>query len=160
MRTLSPAMLAAMHAPETAEAVLVRISIHHPLIVGGPLRLVSNLENLVANGNTYTAFPFQITLPDDDEAGAVPRLKLVIDNVDRQIVTTIRQLPPSPPPTVDLDICLASQPDVAEVTYTGLALRTVPYDVYTVEGDLVLDEDDREPYPQYAMTPALFPGLF
>lgn len=160
MRTLSPAMLAALHAQETGEVVLARIIITHPLIIGGPLRLVQNLQDVVAGGNTYTAFPFQITLPDEDEAGATPRIKLVIDNVDRSIVATIRSLPPSPPPSVDIEIFLASQPNVVEVSYTGLTLRTVPYDVFTIEGDLVLDEDDREPYPQNAMTPALFPGLF
>lgn len=160
MRTLSAQMLAALHAQETGAVVQARISITHPLILGGPLRFVSDLTDLVTGGNTYTAFPFQITLPDEDEEGATPRIKLMIDNVDRQIVATIRSLPPSPPPTVDIEIFLASQPTTVEVAYTGLVLRTVPYDVFTVEGDLVLDEDDREPYPQYAMTPALFPGLF
>jgi hypothetical protein len=160
MRTLSAPMLAALHAQHTDEVALVRIVISHPLIVGGPLRLVNNLENVTGGGNVYTAFPFHITLPDHDDQGATPKVRLVIDNTDQQIVATIRALPPSPPPTIDIEIFLASQPDVIEVRYTGLTLRTVPYDVFTVEGDLLLDEDDLEPYPQYAMTPALFPGLF
>ncbi|MBW1803819.1 MAG: DUF1833 family protein, partial [Deltaproteobacteria bacterium] len=30
------------------------------------LRAVNNLEDVTSNGNLYTAFPFELTLPPDD----------------------------------------------------------------------------------------------
>lgn len=160
MRTLSSDALVAMFAQETDKVLLARIEISHAAIVGGPLRFVNNLTNIIAGANTYTAFPFQITLPDEDDQGGVPKVKLLIDNVDRQIVQAIRSLPPSPAPTVKVELFLAHQPTVVEVSYADLILRQVPYNVFTVEGELLLDEDDLEPYPQYSFTPAHFPGLF
>ncbi|HMU54865.1 MAG TPA: DUF1833 family protein [Nitrospira sp.] len=159
MRTLSTLMLQVAHAQETGEVVLARTEISHPLILDGPLRFVNNLTDVVASGQTFTAFPFQVTLPDDADEG-VPKLRLVLDNVDRRIVQTIRSLPPSPAPTVRVDLFLASQPTVLEASFTDLVLRQTSYDVLTVSGDLLVDEDDLEPYPQYTMTPAAFPGLF
>lgn len=159
MRNLSSLMQRMFSAQETGEVVLARTEISHPLILDGPLRFVNNLSDVVVSGDTFTAFPFQVTLPDDADEG-VPKLKLIIDNVDRRIVQTIRSLPPSPAPTVRVDIFLASQPTVLEASFPDLVLRQVDYDVFTVSGDLLVDEDDREPYPQHTMSPALFPGLF
>lgn len=160
MRTLSADALTALFAQETDKVLLARIEISHASILGGPLRFVNNMSDVVAGANTYTAFPFQITLPDEDDQGGVPKIKLLIDNVDRQIVQTIRSLPPSPAPTVKVELFLAHQPTTVEVSYADLILRQVPYNVFTVEGDLLLDDDDLEPYPQYSFSPANFPGLF
>lgn len=160
MRTLSSDMLAAGHAQETDKVLLARISINHPLIVGGPLRLVSNLENATASGNVFTAFPFQIVLPDEAEDGAAPRLRLVLDAVDQTILAAIRALPPTPAPTLDVELFLAHQPETVERSWSGLTLRQVSYDTFTISGELLPDEDDREPYPQYTVSPAHFPGVF
>ena len=158
-RTLSALMQSAANAQETGEVILAIVSISHASIVGGPLRVVNNLTNVVSNGNTYTAFPFQVTLPEDTDDG-MPKLRLVLDNVDRSIVSAIRSIPPSTPPIVQIDIVLASQPNTIEVSFTGLKLRQVSYDALTVEGDLAVNEDDLEPFPQGSFTPSKFPGLF
>lgn len=159
MRTVSSAYLRAALAGETDEVLLCRIEISHPQILDGPVRLVSNLEDLTVNGNVYTAFPFEIVLPEDDEE-AIPTIRLRIDTVDQQIVEAIRRLPPSPPPEITIALCLASQPNVVEAQFEDLILREVPYDAFSIDGTLALDEDDLEPYPQYSFTPALFPGMF
>lgn len=158
-RPLSTVLHTAMNAQQTGEVLLAICSITHASILNGPLRVVNNLVDFVSNGNTYTAFPFQITLPEDADEGR-PRLRLVLDNVDRSIITAIRSIPPSTPPTVQVDLVLASQPNTVEVSFPNLTLRNVDYDVFVVEGDLALDEDDREPFPSMSFTPQLFVGLF
>jgi len=158
-RPLSLALKAAMHAQQTGEVLLSLCTITHPSILGGPLRVINDLQNMVSDGNTYLAFPFQITLPGDGEEGR-PTLRLVLDNIDRSIVQAIRSIPVSTPPTVQVDLVLASQPDDVEISFPSLTLRNVEYDVFVVSGDLALDEDDREPLPSASFTPQLFPGLF
>jgi len=158
-RPLSDALKTALYAQQTGEVLLAICAISHPSIVNGPLRVVNDLQDFVSNGLTYTAFPFQVTLPADGEDGRTS-LRLVLDNIDRTVVQAIRSIPPSSTPTVQVDLVLASQPDVVEISFPNLTLRSVDYDVFVVEGDLELDEDDREPFPYASFTPQLFPGLF
>ena len=158
-RPLSSALKISMTAQQTGEVLLAICQISHASIVGGPLRVVNDLQDFVSNGQTYSAFPFQVTLPADGEEGR-PSVRLVLDNVDRSMIAAIRGIPPSSPPTVQVDLVLASQPDVIEISFPNLTLRNVDYDQFVIEGDLALDEDDREPIPYQSFTPQLFPGLF
>lgn len=158
-RPLSSALKIAMHAQQTGEALLAITQISHASILNGPLRLVNDLQDFVSDGVTYTALPFQITLPSAGEEGR-PSVRLVVDNVDRSMVAAIRGIPPGSTPTVQIDLVLASQPDVIELSFPSLSLRNVDYDQFVIEGTLALDEDDREPIPFMSFTPQLFPGLF
>jgi hypothetical protein len=147
------------NAQETGEVLLALVTITHSSIVGGPLRVVQDLQNLTSNGNVYTAFPFHVTLPIDSDEGAI-QVKLVIDNVDRQIVQTIKAIPPSSPPTVQIDLVVAGQPDVVELSMPGMTLRNVSGDAFQIEGELRIDEEDLIPFPEGAFTPQDFPGIF
>lgn len=158
-RTTSTLFKTMANAQETKEVLLALITITHDSIVGGPLRLVQDLQDLTSNGNVYTAFPFQVTLPNDSDEGVL-QVKLVIDNVDRQIAQAIRTMPPSSPPTVQIDLVIASQPDVVEMSIVGLTLRNVSGDAFQIEGDLRIDEEDLIPFPEGAFTPQDFPGMF
>lgn len=158
-RPLSLELKAAMHAQETGAVLLAICAISHPSILNGPLRVVNDLVDFVSDGHTYTAFPFQITLPEDTDEGR-PSLRLVLDNIDRTIVQALRSIPPSSPPTVQVDLVLASQPDTLDLSFPNLTLRNVDYDLFVVEGDLVLNEDDREPIPSASFSPQSYPGLF
>lgn len=121
-----------------------------------PLRFVNNNENIVSRGNTYTAFPFEIDLPNDDP-DQPPKAQLRIDNVDRSIVQTIRTI--TSPPTVTIEVILASAPNTVEVSFTNLTLRNVSYDESEVTGELVFDAIYTEPV-SVTMTPSRFPGMF
>ncbi|MEQ1844643.1 MAG: DUF1833 family protein [Nitrospira sp.] len=158
-RSVSALFKQAVTAQETGEALVAITSISHASIVNGPLRLVNNLQNVVSNGNTYTAFPFEVTLPEDHQ-DALPKVRLVLDNIDRSIVQAIRSIPPNSPPTVQIDLVLAGQPDIVELSFPDLTLRQVSYDALTIEGVLVIDEDDLEPFPADSFTPLNFPALF
>ncbi len=156
MRNLSPVLQRALYAESTTEVVLLLLTIAHPNLVT-PIRVVNNLEPITSQGYTWAAFPFEISLPAESD-DQIPVMTLRIDNVDRQIVTAVRNLQGAPDITVD--IVVASQPDVVEATFVGFKLKNVSYDNLVVEGEMRLEEFLSEPYPQHRFTPHLFPGLF
>lgn len=155
-RSVSNAFKGAVFRSQTSEVFLVLITINHNDLVD-PIRLTSDNVNTVSNSNTFLQAPFQITLPDDT-AESPPSARIVFDNVDRTIVQTIRSLTSSP--TVDIQIVLASSPDVIEYEQSGLVLRNADYDVLTVSGELRGIEILDEPFPKDRFTPDNFPAMF
>lgn len=155
-RNLTPAARAALHAPETADVFLVLLTLHHadmPI----PIRVCNNTSDITSRGDVYIAYPFHLTLPDDED-NRPPRARLTIDNVDRQIVQAVRSLTSSP--TVTIDIIRAAAPDVVEAQFQDFRFTNISYDSHMVEGDLTVEDFTAEPYPAAAFSPSLFPGLF
>lgn len=106
----------------------------------------------------YQPFPFELELPDDtdDMSGALARLR--VDAVDRRVVEAVRRI--GGVPSVDVEIVLASDPDTVELSWPTFSLSNVRYDAMKIEGDLVLEVLDQEPFPADAFNPDLFPGAF
>lgn len=155
MRNLSPVAVASMMAQETGEVWLVLLTIEHGAL-SEPIRVVNNLEDIASNGNNFIGCPFEIELPGQDTQRA-SAARLRIDNVDREIVNSVRAI--TTPAEVTIQIILASQPDTIEVQYDGLVLRNVQWDGAFVTGDLVAEDIFSEPICTM-MTPSAFPGLF
>jgi hypothetical protein len=105
---------------------------------------------------TYIAFPFQLDLPGEDQDAASPA-RLRIDNVDRQIVEAIRGL--SGPPTANLEVVLASQPETVEIGFYDLTIRSADYDAMVIEAAMTYEAIFTEPV-SFDMTPSRFPGLY
>lgn len=158
-RTTSAVFKAAANAQETGEVLVALITITHSSIIGGPLRLVQDLKDMTSNANVYTAFPFEIRLPDDTDDGPA-KVLLTIDNVDRSIMVALRTMPPSSPPTVTVELVLASQPNVVEISIQNMTLRSISGDAVQIEGELRMDEEDLTTFPEGSFTPSQFPGLF
>ena len=146
----------AVNAPETGEAFLILLTLDHDTL-DEPLRFTSDGVDTESRGNTYIAFPFQISLPPSSK-DQPPKMQLTIDNVDRQIVQTIREIQSAP--SITVEVVLASTPDTVEVTLPDFILLNASYDRLTVQGDLVLELLEREPFPADTYNPANFPGLF
>lgn len=155
-RSLSTVAKQAVYASETSEVFLLLLTISHASL-SVPIRVVNDFQNLTSNGNLYTAFPFTIVLPEEKEEQP-PRMRLVIDNVDRTIVQALRSL--TSPPTIQLDVVLAIQPDTVEASFPGFTLRQSNYDQLVVEGDLTLEEIVVEPFPEGSFDPQSFAGIF
>lgn len=155
-RNITSTSRAALYAAETGEAFLILLTLSHAGLAA-PLRVSSNSTDTVSRGDTYIAYPFDITLPDDDE-GHAPRARLVIDNIDRQIVATLRQIESAP--TLRIEIVRAADPDTIEAVFDDFRLVNVVYDSQVVEGDLSIEDYTSEPYPAAVFSPSLFPGLF
>ena len=121
-----------------------------------PIRLVNNKVEIISNGETFNAFPFRISLPDNLE-DAPPRAQLRIDNVSREIGEAIRSI--STPADVTIQVVRQDDPDTIEASWPAMRLTNARYDALTVRGDLEFEDLTREPYPAHTFSPAEFPGL-
>lgn len=144
-----------MQQGQTAEVWLLLLTIYHPSLAV-PIYIANNNEAVISRGNTYQPIPFDVDLPqeDDDSPGAAT---LTVDNVDRSIVDAIRAM--DVPPTLSLEVVLASQADYVEVGFYDMTLRNCVYDATTVKGALQWEDILVEPLA-LTMTPARFPGMF
>lgn len=55
------------------------------------IRIVRNTEDVVWNGNTYIAFPFELGNLTDDAKGSIPSLELKVSNVTKAIQYYLEQ---------------------------------------------------------------------
>jgi len=153
---ISDAAKAAIYAPETDEVFIILITIDH-VDLSAPIRVCSDREDLTHAGDLYVAYPFEITLPESSGATFI-NAKIAIDNVDREIVKTVRSI--SSAASFDIKIVMASSPEVIELHLPDYQMIHVGYDVLKVTGDLSLENFLDEPYPGDSFTPGLAPGLF
>lgn len=154
----APSLLArqALHAEATADAFLILLTLSHTALEE-PLRVSSDAVDTVSRAMTFTAFPFALTLPDDIDNQA-PEARLTIDNIDREIVRTLRGLASAP--TVLIEIVRAATPDIIEAQFQDFRLTNVTYDSQVVSGNLTLEDFTMEPFPAAVFSPGYFPGLF
>lgn len=152
---LSNAFKTAAFAQETDDVFLVLLTIAHADI-SPSIRVVNDNQNITSNSNLFTAFPFDILLPDSKEE-SVPRAQLSIDNVSREIQQHIRSI--TTPPTVAIEIIRAEAPDTIEKSWSPFTLRNVEWDFANMTGDLLLENIQIEPFPLGLFSPADFPGV-
>lgn len=155
-RSLSSIARRAVNASETGEAFLLLLTISHDELPE-PIRVVNNTEDIVSRGETYQGCPFEFELPGDD-AERVESVQIAVDNVDRRIVDALRQI--SGAPKVDLEVILASEPDVVEAGPFSMTFVSAEWDAIVVSAQLGYEDVLTEPFPGHAYVPADYPGLF
>lgn len=155
-RTLSNAALTSMMAEETSEPWILLLTMDHADL-DDPVRVVRNKTDITSNGNLYVGFSFDVNLPTDS-GDTVPITSIRMDNVDRRIVDAVRAI--SSPATVKLEVILASDPDVVEITLDNMKMRQVEYDALLVEAVLQYEDVLHQAFPTHTYTPANAPGLF
>ncbi|WP_285906775.1 DUF1833 family protein [Pseudodesulfovibrio pelocollis] len=155
-RNQSPAAVRAMLSQETGEVPLVCLVLDHPTLPE-PYRFVGSKKPLTHQGHEFIGYPFGGEFPADSP-DTVSKVNLVIDNVDREIVTTLRSI--SEGPDVTMFAVLASSPDHIEFGPFEMKLVNAEYDQLEVVGELSWEDMLNEPYPAHQVTPSLFPGAF
>ena len=141
-------------SPES-DLYLVLLDIDHPDLAQ-TISVVNNTVNVISNGTSYIAFPFEIALPESPE-NSPPRAELTISNVGREISQAIRSV--GSPPSVTIAVIRQATPDVIEALHVGMKLTGVSYDAQQVSGQLVREALVTEPYPAMTYSPAEFRGL-
>lgn len=154
-RNFSEAATASINAQETDEVWLTLLTIDSPELEQ-PLRFVNNNASVTSRGNLYLAFPFEVEFPGQDEQNP-GEARLVIDNIDRQIVNFVRSI--SAPPQVTMEVVLGSSLDTVEASFSNMTLRNVSYNASSVTGILKFEDIVIEPVT-FAMTPERFPAMF
>lgn len=170
--TLSPQALKAMFSTETDEQLITLVTIQRPGDAQNPLRLADGYTNRLANLTTdeevvygvtsrsqdYIFLPLEITLPSEEQAG-VGRCSININYVTKEAIQLIRtQL--SSPTLVNLELILASAPNVVEASFPSFYITAITYNSQSISMQLDMIDFSREPFPCYNFTPNYFPGLF
>ena len=155
-RSLSLAARRAVNAQETVEVFLLLLTLDHPDLAE-PIRVVNNLEPITSRGHSFIAYPFEIALPDEDP-DTVARVTLRIDNVDREIVRSLRSI--TSPLSVGLEVVMAASPDTVEAGPFNMTLAAAEYDALTVTGELAFEDVLNEPFPGHSYVPGEYPGIF
>lgn len=166
MRTLSLNFRQALFAQESGELPVFLLTITHPDLAV-PIRLSSDsgerlsVEPLrygtVSRGETFYFVGMDITLPDEQD-GSPPASKMIISNVDRELIPTARSV--LSPAQVKLEAVLASAPDDVEFEIPALDMVHLNYDLGQLTFDLMIDSLASEPFASGSFDPASFPGLF
>jgi len=152
--TISTGLIRDAWSPES-NLPLVLLEITHDDLVD-PIYLVNNKTNITSNSNEYIGYPFDIILPDSKD-DTPPTAKISIDNVSRELGQTIRSM--TSPPSVTIKIIRQETPDVIEAEFSGMKIRTIPYDALTIEGHLEFEDLTREPFPSLTFSPSNYPGV-
>lgn len=167
LTSMSPKALRAVFAPESDDTLVVLLTFSGSNIVT-PIRLADNynqrlsetdediIYGLKSRGNDFMFLPFEFNLPTEDDSS--PRATLSIHDVNKQILPLIRSLTTAP--SVNIELVLASDPNVVEVDFGDFLLSNIRYNQETITGDLVLESFENEPFPSGTFTPSYFPGLF
>lgn len=101
--------LAAVSAPE---APLILLVINH-VDLDTPIRVVNDTQNITSNGNEYVAYPFKFILPNDYE-NQLPKAKIAIDNVGRELMEWIESSGGAAGATVTFMQIMRSRPNQIE----------------------------------------------
>lgn len=168
--SISPSALRAMFSTESSSDLIVLVTIYDTpsgtpirLCDGYTQRLSDNATDsditygVVSRGDNYTFLPLEITLPQEDEAQA-PRCSIVIRDVTRYLIPTIRNLTQNP--KVKLELVLSSSPNTVEVSFDGFYITNFTYNRDQVTAELQMINYEREPFPAHSFSPKYFPGLF
>ena len=78
MRSLSNPLLAELCSQNSTDPFLTLITLEHPNFAS-TVYLVNNSEDITSNGQLFTAFPVEITIPADD-GQTEKRAQIVFDN--------------------------------------------------------------------------------
>ena len=166
-RTYSTTFRKEAEAQFSPEADLVFLTIDHGTLIE-PIRVVWDTKDFVYGGNTFTGFPFEITILSDDEQP--PKAQLAIQNIDPRIGDTLRTLTTPPRLTIQvlssLDFNISVDPrteiGTATVIYSAdrLFLINAKVDFLTVTADIVGWDYLQRVWPGVRATQTIFPGLF
>jgi hypothetical protein len=163
--TLSVDGRKAVFAQQTDEVFVLLMTITAPTLTD-PIRIstdptvllpLAGVRGTVSNGEEYIYLPVSISLPVQDDTG-IARAKVSIDNVGRDIVAAVRSAGATL--SVDMQIVLASAPDVIEMEIVDFRLERVKYDALTITGELSVEYFDLEPYSKGEFTPSKWAGIF
>jgi hypothetical protein len=166
MRDVSDAFRSALYAQETDEVPICLLTVTHesldePIYISSDPTTRLSDDPLVygteSRGEQYIFLPFEFTLPDD-KSDTAPRVQLTIDNIDHTLVALLRTF--ATPPSVKLEIIMASDPETVEITVPVLQMSDATIEHHTISNTLVADPLINEPHPAGQFTPGAFPGLF
>lgn len=151
---LSTELKAQIFAQESADPFLTLITLNGPNFV---YRLANNTKDIISNGQTFFAFPMKVRMPSDD-GEAVRDFQIEFDNASLLLIAALRTV--TDPIECQIDMVLASMPDVVQITVTDLLIRSIAYDDKKITARIVLDNFLTVGVTSERYTPIAYPGMF
>jgi hypothetical protein len=151
---LTTALKAQIFAQESADPFLMLITLTTSTAV---YRLVNNSEDITSGGYVFSAYPLKITLPVDDGQSA-REFSLDFDNTSLLLVKALRTV--TDPIPVQIDMILASMPDVIQISIPDLQIVAATYDKQKLSAKVVLDNFLAVAMTSEAYSPSIYPGIF
>lgn len=140
-----------------SETPLILLQIDHPDL-DSPIRVVNDTQDITSNGDTYIAFPFRCTLPDDFE-GKLPKATLSIDNVGKDLMYWIESTDGGIGSTATFKQVMRSRPDQIEWSIT-MSLFNIIATNAEVSAELGFENLFSKPAILLSFRPETSPGLF
>lgn len=156
------------YASETGRVPILLITFDHedmiePILVStdATQRILETDEivywGTVSRGSNFIYFPMKLKLPDDTDSGP-GAMQIEIDNVDRTLTETIRDI--HTPLSVKVEMVMDNALDTVDITWPEYTLTNISYNSTTIIGTMTLENLIREPFPGLMFTPATAPGVF
>lgn len=155
--TVSASTIKRLHQVTDGSGLLALLKIDHASL-SAPVRLVNDTRDLGTLGDTYKALPFSLTLPND-KSREMPRARLQIDNVGRDLTSELERLTPGAALQATLMLVHRSTPGVVDFQFTA-PLSGVRVDQGTVTGFMGPDDLMRQSAVRLRFDPFTAPGLF
>lgn len=152
---MTTAFKAAMAAQLTGTQCILLATITHPDF--DTIRIARSREDVVSNGETFTAWDFDLVLPPD-QPDRPYRTQIILDNTTHWLTPFARAA--TPEAEVLLEIVSIEEPDDVQASWPILFLTDVSYGQGRVVGTLTVETLLAEPFPGDPMTPFTFPGMF
>lgn len=123
-----------------------------------PMRIVNDTRPMTTLGHEWLGLPFTVTLPND-KAKEVPRAKLQMDNVGREMTAELEALPPGASLKATITMVHRSTPGVIDFQFAA-PLSGVRVDATTVSATMGRDDIMRMSAVLLRFDPATAPALF
>lgn len=136
---------------------LVLLQVDHEAL-SEPIRVVCDNQAISSLGETYVAFAFDITLPDD-YSGRLPKATLSLDNVGRELTRWLEASGGGRGATCTIRLVRRAAPNVIEYE-TTMELSNLHIGWIKVEGELGFEDLLNRPAVQLQYRQDTAPGLF
>jgi hypothetical protein len=156
-RSYSSAFKATLNSVSATEAPLVCLEITHPAL-SQAVRVVNDNLDLTSNGNLFIAAPFDCVLPDDME-NQLPKAKLTIDNIGRELVYWLETSGGGEGAKVRFMQIMRSRPNTIEWE-TTMNLSNVQISMTKVTADLGFENIFSKPAVRIQYRPDNSAGMF
>lgn len=92
MKTLPANLIAEKNLMHSPEPWLILLEITLTDVGPTVFRLVKNTEDITYDGNTYTAFPFKLSIVESNSKGQIPQVTLKVCNITRLLTPYLESL--------------------------------------------------------------------
>ena len=117
---------------------------------------VNDNQDITSNGQLFTAFPFQFTLPNDTD-DEIPELSITISNIGLELIDDLSSNTKGI--EADIHIVFASNPDFIELPVENMNLKAVTYDQKFITMTLGYDDILNTQIPSQTYSAKDYPGL-